>query len=127
MMGREKPEQSRDLKTVVILAAFLLLLNLFLQRSMLVHAALALLLTGLFVKPAAGVIARTWLSIAGLLGAFNSRVVLSLLFYLFLTPLAVLYRLFCKNPLQLKNNPDAVSMYRVRNHRYTRSDFEKMW
>lgn len=127
MSTEKKPQQLQELETIAVLAAFLLVLNLLLHLKALVVAALALLLIGLFVRPVASVISRLWLRFAELLGDFNSKIVLSLAFFLFLTPLALLFRLFTKNPLQLKKDRDAESLFLERNHSYTKSDFEKMW
>ncbi len=126
-MRGKKSEQHQSLETLAVLAAFLLVLSLITHRSWLVPAALVLLLIGLFVKPLARLISRGWLGFAGLLGAFNSKVILSLTFYLFLTPLAFFYRLSAKNPLQLRNKRDGASFYIERGHRYAPADFEKMW
>lgn len=127
MTARKKSVQLQELETIAVLAAFFLVLSLFLHGQAPVYVALALLLCGLFVRPAARLISRLWLSFAEHLGAFNSRVILTLVFFLVLTPLALLFRLFSKNPLQLKCARDTRSMYMERNHLYNRADFEKMW
>lgn len=127
MGSGKKTPRLRELETVVVLAAFLLGLGLSLECQPLEYAALALIVVGLFVTPAASLISRLWLGLAELLGAFNSRVLLSLLFYLLLTPLALLFRLFSKNPLGLKRQRGARTLFLERNHRYSRGDFEKMW
>lgn len=126
MTTGKKPSHLQDLETIAVLAVFMLVLNLVLHQQVFICFALALLLTGLFVKPAAGVISKAWLKFAELLGAFNSKILLSLVFFLFLTPLALLFRLFTKNPLQIKNLQEK-SLYQERNHLYNRADFEKMW
>jgi hypothetical protein len=127
MTFRKKTAELKELETLCVLAAFMLLLNLFLHRQTFVYTALALLLIGLFVKPVARIISRVWLGFAEVLGAFNSKVILTLVFFLFLTPIAFLFRLFTKNPLQLKNESGLKSMYKERNHLYSSKDFEKMW
>ena len=127
MTTSKKPDALQQLETISVLAAFLLLVNLFSRRQALVYAALALLLIGLLVRPLARVISRGWLRFAELLGAFNSKIVLTLLFLLFLTPLSLLFRLFTKNPLQLKRVSNSQTLFLERNHLYTRNDFEKMW
>jgi hypothetical protein len=123
----KKPLKIQEYETITTLAAFFLVLNIVLHRQAFVYAALGMLLVGLFVKPVARIISRTWLKFAELLGAFNSKVILTLVFFLFLTPLALLFRLFSNNPLQLKNAGNTKSFYKVRNHQYNREDFEKMW
>jgi energy-coupling factor transporter transmembrane protein EcfT len=116
-----------ELETLGVLAAFFLILNVISHRQSFVYAALGLLLVALFVKPLARIISRAWMKFAEVLGAFNSRLILTLVFYLFLTPLAMLYRLFNKNPMNLKTGPEAVSLYVVRDHVYSGDDFDKMW
>jgi hypothetical protein len=126
-MTTRKNPQLQQLETIAVLAAFLLVLSVFSHRSALVYAALVLLLIGLFAKPVAAVISKLWLKFSELLGAFNSKIVMSLVFFLFLTPLALLFRLFSKNPLQLKRGGAAESLFLERNHRYTPADFDKTW
>ena len=123
----KKSQQLQELETHSVLSAFMLVLYLFQQRQAFIYAALGLLAIGLFVRPLARLISGVWLKFAELLGAFNSKIILSLVFYLFLTPLAFIFRLFAKNPLQLKSTRDTQSVYQDRNHLYSREDFEKMW
>lgn len=127
MSERKKMIRSEELETVTVLAVFMLLLHLYTHRQGFSHAALALLIAGLFVKPVARVISRAWLGFAGFIGTLNSKVILAIVFFLLLTPLAMIYRLFSDNPLQLGNCRDKDSLYKERNHRYNSADFEKMW
>jgi len=122
-----KSEQHQALETLTVLATFLLVVSLVSHRQGFVYASLVLLVVGLFVKPVAHTVSRCWLRFAEVLGSVNSKIVLAVTFYLFLTPLAFLFRLFAKNPLQLKNTGDGASLYVERKHRYTSADFEKLW
>jgi hypothetical protein len=70
-------------------------------------------------------ILKLWFKIAEILGWLNSRILLTVVFYVFLFPLAVLSRLFQKNPLQLKKTPD--SLFITRNHQYEPKDLENIW
>jgi hypothetical protein len=119
-------QHSSELETLGVLSAFFLILNLVTHRPLFVYVALGLLLTALFVKPLAKALSRVWMKFAELLGSFNSKVILTLAFYLFLTPLALLYRIFNKNPLSLKPDQRA-SLFVTRDHVYSKADFEKMW
>ncbi len=71
-------------------------------------------------------IVKIWFKIAEGLGWFNSRVILSILFFVFLWPIAMLYRLFTKNPMGIKR-PEGKSVYEERNHTYTKKDLEHIW
>ena len=97
-------------------------------KSGLLAAAALLLATGLFVKPAGALIARAWLKFGGALGAVNSRIILGAIFYLFLTPIALLARLTRGDFLHLKKRTGADRSYwHARNHAYTAEDIGKLW
>jgi Saxitoxin biosynthesis operon protein SxtJ len=126
MSSHKKSIRVQELETLGVLALFFLVLNAITHRGAFVYVALVLLVIGLFVKPLAAQISKGWLKFAEVIGTFNSKLILSLTFYLFLTPIAFLFRIFTKNPLMLKTN-NASSFYTERNHSYTAADLEKMW
>jgi hypothetical protein len=127
-MSKTKSRQnSSDLETLGVLSLFFLILNVITHRQVFVYVALALLLVALFVKPLAKIISRAWMKFAEVLGAFNSTLILSLVFFLFLTPLALLYRKFNKKTLNLKPGQETESLFVTREHVYVKADFEKMW
>ena len=64
-------------------------------------------------------IATTWLKMAEILGQISSRILLSVVFFLFLTPLALLYRIFSKKT----KDQDWIK----RNHQFSKEEFEKVW
>lgn len=66
-----------------------------------------------------------WFSLAMVLGFVMSRVLLSLIFYLFLFPIAMLSRIGSKNGLQLKK--PSQSVFIKRNHVYTKEDLINIW
>jgi hypothetical protein len=97
-------------------------------RSGFLVAAALLLAAGLFVKPAGALIARAWLKFAHVLGAVNSRILLAVIFYLVLTPIAVLARLTRGDFLLLKKRTGADRSYwQVRDRAYTAEDIGKLW
>ena len=63
-----------------------------------------------------------------MLGAINSRVLLTLVYYLVLTPIALLYRLTHRDPLSLKRADDTGRSYWiVRDHTFGPRDLERPW
>jgi hypothetical protein len=118
---------SSELETLGVLSTFFLILNVITHRQVFVYTALALMLVALFVKPLARVLSRAWMKFAEVVGTFNSKLILSLVFYLLLTPLALLYRVFNRNPLSIKPGQEDGSLFVTRNHVYSKDDFEKMW
>ena len=126
MSLHKKQARVQELETLGVLSAFFLILCIVTHRQAFVYVALTLLLTALFIKPLAGIISKGWLKFAEVVGTFNSKLILSLTFYLFLTPIAYLFRVFTRNPLMLKTE-NAESFYTERNHTYSGTDLEKMW
>lgn len=81
---------------------------------------------GSFIPPLERLIVWLWGKFALGLGWINTRIILSAVFFIFLTPFGILSRLFSKNSsLQLKNDPK--STFVERNHTYTKKDLENIW
>jgi hypothetical protein len=71
-------------------------------------------------------ILKVWFKIAMVLGWINTRIILGLVFFVFLTPFAWLQRLFVrKNYLSLKDSETTV--FHTRNHQYKPEDFDNIW
>lgn len=92
----------------------------------LIWLALGVSLAGAFVPPLAKAIHWVWFKIAEALGFVMSKVILTVLFFGFLTVVAFLYRMFNKDLLQLKRKREG-SYWLDRNHRYTKKDLEQVW
>jgi Saxitoxin biosynthesis operon protein SxtJ len=116
----------RELETMAVFALVSLLLGVRFQRQAFIYLAMGFLLIALFVPPLSKVMTLGWKKLSYLLAQVNNRIILTILFYLVLTPLACLYRLFHKDPLLLSKK-ESGSYYCERNHTYVRADLEKMW
>jgi hypothetical protein len=65
---------------------------------------------------------------ARVIGTINSKIILTIIFYLFLTPLAFSYRLISGNPLQQVESEEEKESYFVeRSKSFTKEDFENPW
>lgn len=113
-------------ETFAVFALVSLLPAVFSQRQKLTILTLALLFVALFMKPLAEVVAGWWLKLSRVLSDLNNRIILTIIFYLVLTPIARIYRLFNKDTLNLDRNEPG-SFYAERNHTYDKSDLQKMW
>ena len=129
--GCMKPSRTitrlQELETLAVIASFLLLLGLLLHQRILCIVSLALLAIALFIKPMARLITRIWLGLSDILGVFNSKVILAVLFIIVLTPLALMYRLNVHNPLRLKRDEASGTYFDERDHVFCREDLDKMW
>lgn len=94
--------------------------------TLLAKIAVGIGLISIFIPLAAKGIEWIWLKIAHVLGWINSKILLSIIFFLFLLPIAILSRLFTKDPLKLKGR-ELKSLFTDRNHLYTKEDLENIW
>ena len=117
----------RDLETVVVWALFLVLAHILWPNRVWIPLCAALLLIGLLLKRATSRMVQGWLDFSLILSRLSNRFILTLVFFLLLTPLALLYRLFAPNPLMLRKDKGASTYFHDRNHSFGRGDFEKMW
>jgi hypothetical protein len=116
----------QNLRTLTVLATGLLVLFFIFQKPWLSWIALAVLVVAAFSDWLSAKLAWLWLKLAEILGKVNSRVLLSLVFFIFLVPLALLRRIFVRNALDLKP-PVSGTLFHERNHRYTAQDLENPW
>ena len=115
--------------TLVVAGAFALLSGWQLYRghstsTLVFVAAAAVLLVCAAITPAALFFNKWWMALAGVLGYINSRILLSLLFFLVMTPVGLFARLVGYDPLTRRKGNEA-SYWRARaKTRQQRADFE---
>jgi hypothetical protein len=81
---------------------------------------------GLLSPWLSGWIEKGWLKLAEGLGWFNGRLLLGIVFFLFLTPIALLRTLFGgKAGMAVRNNSG--THWSTRDHTYAPADLEKPW
>jgi hypothetical protein len=113
-------------KTILVIVTGLLALSLIFEQPVLTKAALIVGLLAIFVTAAARAIEWLWFRLALGLGWVNSRILLSVIFFGFLLPMAWFSRWFTKDSLNLKRN-NASSIFTTRNHKYIKKDLENLW
>lgn len=113
---------------VSVLAAsmFFLVVYLFTNSFAPLYAAFAIGVSGLLFRTVASGIHWFWTKVTHTLGFVISTVLLISVFYLFLTPLALLAKLFGNtSQLCLKNKNG--SMFKGQNETFDREFFERPW
>ena len=116
--------KNKSLETTSALALVLCLLCMYTSIIVFLKFAVVLLIIGLFIKPLAKVISWIWLNLGLFVGEVVSRFLLFISYYLFLTPLAILYRLFNNsNYKEINLNTN----FKERRYIFTTKDFEKPW
>jgi hypothetical protein len=116
-MTKERKEQYKTLAVLCIGFAFIA----WRLHSLYLFIAVALVLVAGLVSPyMLRQITTAWLWVGEKIGAVMSRVILSVIFFLFLTPIAIAFRLFSTKKL-----PNKDSFFTNREHTYTRADMEQ--
>ena len=121
-------------KSALLVAAVLMLIaawNLYRGRTgvSIVFGPLgaALVVAGLLVPPAARAFHRAWMKFAVLLGHVNSRVLLTLMYYLAVTPYGLVSRLVGRDPLGRRGRAGASYWVERRATRQAREQFERLF
>jgi choline-glycine betaine transporter len=73
------------------------------------------------------IIHKGWLGLSKILGTISSSVILFILFYFFLTPIAFIRRLTGKKDMMKKFDHKETSSFSSRNHLYDTKDFLNPW
>ncbi len=87
----------------------------------------ALVVAGLFVPPAARAFHVGWMRFAVALGHVNSRVLLTLVYYLIVTPYGVVSRLVRRDPLRRRGKVGGSYWVERKTTRQAREGFERLF
>ena len=113
-------------KTILVIVTGLLIIAWIADLQWLNYVAAGIGLVSVFFPAAARGIEWAWFKLALALGYVNSRILLSIIYFVFLLPIAWVSRLFTRDPLALRNRKTS-SLFFDRNHLYTRKDLENIW
>jgi hypothetical protein len=119
-------EKQDRFKTILVIVIGLTALAWIFKIRYLAEIAFAIGLVSILIPPAAKAIEWAWLKLALALGYVNSRILLSIIYFVFLLPIAWIAKLFTKDPLMLKAK-NSSSLYTTRNHLYKKEDLENIW
>lgn len=103
----------------------LLVIAAILQNEVIAYIALGIGLISLIIPPVGYRVVWGWYKLAELLSRVMNPLILGLVYYTFISPIAILFRLFGNDPLELKTTKG--SMYEIRDKTYSKEDLEKPW
>ncbi|MEM7102979.1 MAG: SxtJ family membrane protein [Bacteroidota bacterium] len=121
-----KLDKAKIKEAQLVIVAGLLVISYIFNLVVLIKIATVLGLIFVFIPFLGNWVVWFWFKLAEVLGYVNSRILLSVIFFLMLTPLAFMARFFSKDPLKLKKKSDN-SVYRERNYKYKKRDLENPW
>lgn len=111
---------------VVVFAA--VLAGLYFQLDWLAYSGVLVLGLALVSSTVNKTFARLWMAFARWIGTINSKIILTIVFYLLLTPIALLYRTLSGSPIQSVDEDDQRDTYFVERHKsFSPEDFENPW
>ncbi len=111
-------------KTQLVMVTGFLVLGWLFSQIIFVYAA-GFIGIASFIPAVGNRLVWLWFKLAEWLGWFNSHVLLSLIYYVLVTPIGFLFRLTGNDPLFLKDKKG--SMYTFREHTFVKEDMENPW
>lgn len=120
-----KQTATDSLKTIVTILLGFIVCYIGFKSVYFLYAALVIGTVSLLSASMAGYIHKAWMLLAKLLSYVMPNIVMGVLFYLFLTPIALIQRLIKKNnPLLLQKQG---STFISTSKTFSQKDFEKPW
>lgn len=121
----QKPKNNSIYESILVICIGFLVLFYFYEFNWCLYTSLIVGILSIISSFVADKIHLFWNKLSSVLGYIMPKVILTLIYFIFLTPVALIYRIKNKDNLQLKNNKK--SMFNDRNHSYTNKDFETTW
>lgn len=121
-----KQPKTNPTQTMLTICVGFLVIHLITKADWAIYISLVIGLLGVFSPFLSQKIDFLWMKLAWVLSLIMPNILLSIIFYLFLFPIALLSKLFGnKDPLMLKHTQK--STFRTREKPFEKSSFEKPW
>jgi hypothetical protein len=112
--------------TGMAMVLILLLLALSLNRELYLYGAIGLHVLNMVVPQVYRPVAVLWLGLANLLGTVVSRIILTIVFLVVVTPIGLIRRMLGVDSLKLREfKKNDGSVMHERNHRFTPEDIQR--
>jgi len=122
-------QRSKDLEAILLILVVLVFVYIYTGKihNWLLIGAIGLGFVGLFIPILAKWIVKVWMKVGEWMGAVMNRLVLGTVFYVFLTPIAHLAKIFKKQDTLTLKKPQTTTYFVSRNHTYTADDLNNGW
>ena len=112
--------------TLLTIVFGLLVFNYFLDNKNIFYVVLILSGLGVFSKKLTEIIEKLWFKLSFLISQIIPNILLSVIFLLILTPIALLSRLF-KSQTEFISKNNQNSMFRIKNKSFKKESFKRAW
>jgi hypothetical protein len=118
--------KSEPIKTVLVITVGMMVIYLITKLQWALYISVSVGILGVLSDYLAKKIDYVWMKLTWILSLIMPNILLSIIFYIFLTPVALLSRVFGeKNPLSLKNTSS--TLFKDSNKKFDKASFEKPW
>jgi hypothetical protein len=117
--------KEKSVETCLVISTGLLLIYFVLHQQVFLTIAFIIGAIGIFIKPLAIPISWLWIKLGEMMGFVTSKVVLTVVFFIFLLPIAAFYRIAKKDTLNLKNTSS--SYWKERQKKFIAKDLDNIW
>ena len=122
--GSITAKQSTDTGMAMVLIC--LLISFFSNSRIALSISIVLLILNMTVPIIYMPLAKIWIGFSIIVGNFVSMILLSIIFYVLVTPVGFIRKLFGADPMQLKKwKKNTNPVFRERNHLFQARDIEK--
>lgn len=118
--------QNKHLETILVFVTVLVIIFLFTKNIYFIYGSLVMAGIGILIPPLSKLIHQGWMKLASLMASVMNRVILSLVFFIILAPIAFISRLFRKDPFKNKDTATG-SSFVERNFTYNKKSLEELW
>jgi len=121
-----KEQEKANYEIILALCMLMIFLSQLWDVKILLWIGSGIGLTSLILKPVAKVVTKLWKYLIQALGYVNSRIILSIVFFLILFPISLISKIFRKED-SLRRKKREGSYYIERNHTYDAKDLINPW
>jgi hypothetical protein len=118
-------KDAREKETIITIMVGCIILSMAFSLSVIWFIALAVGIAGIVSDKLTHWIHKVWFLLADILGYVMSRIILGILFFVILLPVAMMAKLIRKDFMMLKNRSN--SFFVERNIEYQSKDLENPW
>lgn len=114
-------------KTLSVIALALMVGYYLFKVEILLHIVFALIFLIVFPNRISKTLATAWLKFSEFLGRVNSKIILTMIYFVVLVPVSFCYRRFNRNLVDYFAGRNLDSFYVDSNRIHSRESFEKTW